>query len=111
MQALTCLGSNLLNLGTQTLLAFARGPADQRFVPLRPCCLNDDSPKMGVARLGDPSPSCSLAAGILAGDRSAVSHKLPWTLKPSQRAHFSHDRYRRHLRHATKCLKCLDDLT
>ena len=45
VQAVACLRRNLLYLGTQTLLALARGSADQRFVPLRPCCLNYDSPQ------------------------------------------------------------------
>ena len=54
---------------------------------IAPCRFDDDSSQMRVARFGDAPAPGPLAAGILAGHSTAVSHQLPSTVEAAWSYH------------------------
>ena len=76
VQPVLCFPGDLLDLFRHPLLSLAQaGPTAGRTIT--PGRFDGDSSQMCVACLGDASASRPLAAGVLAGNRSAVTHQLP----------------------------------
>ena len=75
------LAGNLLDLFRHILLSLAQRRPDARPEPITPGGFHCNAPQMRVAGLGNAPALRPLAAGVLAGDRAAVSHQLPRALK------------------------------
>ena len=62
---------------------------------IAPRRFDDDSSQMRVARFGDAPAPGPLAAGILAGHSTAVSHQLPSTVEAGHLAQLGRDGHSR----------------
>src|ERR1019366_7983787 len=101
MQAVLCLPRNLFSLFRRTLLSFSQSSPDGRRTMITPCCFDDDSSQVRVARLRDAASSSPLATGVLAWHSAAITHQLSSTRKARDLAYLSRDRHRRDMRDAT----------
>ena len=104
MQPVLRLPGDLLDLFRNPLLSLAQRRPDAWPEPIAPGRFDGDSSQMRVACLGDASALRSLAAGVLAGNRAAITHQLPSAFKAGDIAQLRRDRYRRNLRDAAQCL-------
>ena len=70
-----CFQGNLFDWFWNPFLSLAQPGPDGRPVPITPGGFDDDASQMCVACLGDASALLSLPAGVLAGNRAAVTHQ------------------------------------
>ena len=80
------LPGDLLDGFRHSFLSLAQPGADGGPQPITPGRFNNDTSEMSVACLGNASTLRSVAAGVLAGNRAAVTHQLPRRIEASDAA-------------------------
>src|SRR5882672_2204596 len=91
MESVLRLPGNRLDLLARAFLPAPQLAADVGPVAVRPGRFDEDAAQVRIARLGDGSALHPLAARVLAGDCSCVSHQLPWLGEAGELPHFGHD--------------------
>jgi hypothetical protein len=81
VQSVLCLPRNLCSFLRRTLLSFSQSSPDGRRAMITPCCFDDDTSQVRVARLRDAASSSPLATGVLAWHSAAITHQLSSTRK------------------------------
>src|SRR5215469_6398438 len=105
-----CLPRDFLRLFRDALLSSAQSIPDTRPTTIAPCGFANDSSQVRVAGFSDAPAFDSLATGVFARHRAAITHQCPSTAKAGYLAQLGCNGHSRDICDATQCLQIVDDL-